>query len=101
MVSWERSEMDAGISQTYTEMCFPKSEFGKEGDFLLFCNGLSLGKRGIGESVMVSWEWSGMDAGISKTYTEMCFPKSEFGKESMELEFSGKGKSLNYLIFPY
>jgi len=30
---------------------------------------------------MVSWEWSGMDAGISKTYTEMCFPKSEFGKE--------------------
>ena len=30
---------------------------------------------------MVLWEWSEMDAGISKTYTEMCIPKSEFGKE--------------------
>jgi len=36
------------------------------------------------ESVMVSWERSEMDAGISKTYTEMCFPKSEFGKERMK-----------------
>ena len=41
MVSWERSEMDAGISQTYTEMCFPKSEFGKEGN----SENRSLGKR--------------------------------------------------------
>jgi len=55
-----------------------------------------LGKRRIGESVMVSWEWSEMDAGISKTYTEMCFPKSEFGKESMKRsEFGKEGNSEN------